>query len=266
MLEETMLKKLLTTATLVLAAVLSSPASAQEEGTTFKGESEASSVFVSGNLNSSLIGAKTKNTWNLTDMDAAIVFGSYIDGKAEALDSTGQIIDALTKYWNAGLRYERVITKDQFTVFVQHMAEHDPYNGVYVQKNSTDLGVKYTILKDDQLNWFVELGYRYTGFYQGQHTVDNVVKVEDYNTNYIRGYTEVSNKFNESVSGKLWFEYLQDTKESDQSLWNAEASLSVALNKTFSLKSAYLNRHNEGIPAPDKKDTGTWTTALVASY
>lgn len=256
-----MLKKLF-----VVISILASQGVFAETEATFKGESEASAIFVSGNLNSSLIGAKTKNTWALTDMDTAVVFGSYIDGKAEAKDSNGKLIDALTKYWSAGLRYERIITKDQFTVFAQHMAEHDPYNGVYVQRNSTDLGLKYTFIKDAYLNWFAELGYRYSDVYQGVHEVNKIITTENYNANYIRGYTEASNKFNEAVSGKLWFEYLQDTKDSGQSLWNAEASISVAMNKIFSLKSAYLIKHNEGIPSPGKKDTTTWTTALVATY
>ena len=232
----------------------------------FKGESEASAIVVSGNLNSQTVGAKTKNNWNLTENDSATVFGSYIDGKSEVVDSTGKVIDALSKSWTAGVRYERVITKDQFSAFIQHMAEADPYNGIFVQRNSTDIGLKYSIIKSEALNWIAELGYRYSNIFKGIHNVNNVATEDTYSTNYVRAYTEATEKFNSSVSGKLSFEYLQDTKESNQSLWNAEASLSVVMTSMFSLKTAYLNKHNEGTPAPGKKDTSTWTTALVANY
>lgn len=248
---------------LILAIFTSGIAQAQQ---TFKGESEASAIVVSGNLNSQTIGAKTKNTWSFTEDDAAIAFGSYIDGKSEVVDSNGFVIDALSKSWTAGLRYERVITKDQFSGFIQHMAEADPYNGIFVQRNSTDLGAKYSIIKSETLNWSAELGYRYSDIYKGVRNVNNVATEDTYSTNYVRAYTEVNDKFNENVSAKIWFEYLQDTKESDQSLWNAEASLSVVMSSIFSLKTAYLNKHNEGTPSPGKKDTSTWTTALVANY
>ena len=249
---------------LILAIFTTGVAQAADE--TFKGESEASAIVVSGNLNSQTIGAKTKNTWKFTEDDAAIAFGSYIDGKSEVVDSNGLVIDALSKSWTAGLRYERVITKDQFSGFIQHMAEADPYNGIFVQRNSTDLGAQYHIIKSETLNWLAELGYRYSDIYKGIRNVNNVATEDTYSTNYVRGYTEVSDKFNANVSGKLWFEYLQDTKESDQSLWNAEASLSVVMSSIFSLKTAYLVKHNEGTPSPGKKDTTTWTTALVANY
>ncbi|MBC7458645.1 MAG: DUF481 domain-containing protein [Bdellovibrionaceae bacterium] len=250
---------------LIILAIFAS-AAAQAAGETFKGEAEASAIVVSGNLNSQTIGAKSKNTWNFTENEAAIAFGSYIDGKAEVVDSNGQVINALSKSWTAGLRYEHVITKDQFSAFIQHMAEADPYNGIYVQRNSTDIGAKYSIINSETLNWLAELGYRYSDIYKGIHNINNVATEDTYATNYVRGFTEVSNKFNLAVSGKLWFEYLQDTKKSDQSLWNTEASLSAVMTSLFSLKTAYLVKHNEGTPSPGKKDTTTWTTALVANY
>ena len=232
----------------------------------FKGDAEASAIIVSGNLSSQTLGAKTKNTWNLTEDDSLFAFGSYIDGKSEVVDSTGKVINALSKSWTAGLRYERVITKDQFSAFIQHMAEADPYNGIFVQRNSTDIGVKYSIIKSENLNWLAELGYRYSNIFKGIHNVNNVATEDTYSTNYIRAYTEVNYKINSNFSRKLSFEYLQDTKESDQSLWNAEASLSVVMTSTLSFKTAYLNKHNEGTPLPGKKDTATLTTALVANY
>lgn len=231
------------------ALVLSSISFAE---TAFKGESEASAVIVSGNVDTETIGAKTKNTWNFTELDLATVFGRYMTTKT-AGTTTG-------KAWDAGLRYERTIVKDVFSGFVQQMAEHDPYNGVFIQRDSTDIGGKYFFTKSDDLTWLAELGYRYTSTYEGLLNSDKTT------ANYVRLYTELAHKLNTTTSGKVWAEYLQDTKNSDQSLWNAEASLTVAMSTMFSLKTAYLIKHTEGAVAPAKKDTTTWTTALIANY
>ena len=47
--------------------------------------------------------------------------------------------------WEAGLRYERALS-EHFGVFVGQKAESDVFNG-YIQRDSTDAGLKYTILK-----------------------------------------------------------------------------------------------------------------------
>jgi putative salt-induced outer membrane protein len=242
-----MLKQILTIAALLLTTQL-----VQAEDATFKGESEASAIIVSGNTNTETIGAKTKNTWAVTDLDLATAFGTYLNTK-----SAGTVSG---KSWIAGLRYERVITKDVFSGYVQQMAEHDPYNGVFTQRDSTDIGAKYFFTKFDDLTWFGEFGYRYSSIYDG------VVTSDKSSANYLRAYTEVASKFNVSTSGKLWLEYLADLKNSDKSLWNAEASLTAIMTSMFSFKTSFLVKHNEGAAVGSKKDTTTWTTALVANY
>ncbi len=228
---------------------------AQAEDKKFKGESEASAIVISGNSDSESYGAKTTNTWNLTESDLATVFGKYVRTKSAGTETA--------KAWESGLRYERVFMKDLLNGFLQQKAEHDPYNGVFVQRDSTDIGAKYFFKKSDDLTWFGEFGYRYTSTYSG---LDPVPMTDRYNANGLRVYTEVAAKFNATTSGKFWVEYLANLKDSDKSLTNAEASISVVMTSVLSFKTAMLLNHNEGTAAPGKKDTTTWTTALVANY
>lgn len=235
--------------------MMASVAQAQDSETaTFKGESEATAVLVTGNVDTQTYGAKTSNTWNFTADDAAILFGSYLKAKtSDDVDGDKTTADASA----IGLRYERVILADQLSGYAQAKYDEDPINGVFDARQSYDIGGKYFIIKNDNLNWSAELGYRY------QESSNFSVEAYD---QFARGYTEVSSKFNENVSGKLWFEYLNNFENSDKNQWNAEASLSVAMTKILSLKTAYLINHNEAMVSPLKKDTSTWTTAIVAKY
>ena len=53
-------------------------AQADQAATTYKGESEASSVVVSGNSTTESYNAKTKNTYQFTELDLVTGFGSYL--------------------------------------------------------------------------------------------------------------------------------------------------------------------------------------------
>lgn len=222
----------------------------------FVGESEATAIVISGNANSESYGAKTKNTWAVSDADLVIAFGKYIRTKA---DING-VSTETAKAWEAGLRYEHIFIKDELSGFIQHKAEHDPYNGVFTQRDSEDIGVKYVIMTNDTFNWFVEAGYRYSSVLQAPK------KPEKEGINYARIYTEANYKFSETGSTKLWVEHLPNMTHSSEALTNAELSVSMTMTNIFSLKTAYLWNHNEGVQAPLKKDSSTWTTALVAKY
>ncbi|MBC7741532.1 MAG: DUF481 domain-containing protein [Bdellovibrionaceae bacterium] len=73
----------------------------------FKGESEASAIVISGNTNTESYSAKTSNTYAVSEMDLAKFFGKYVRS------ITGGNENA--KAWEAGLRYERIFTKDLFS-------------------------------------------------------------------------------------------------------------------------------------------------------
>jgi putative salt-induced outer membrane protein len=224
---------------------------AQDAATaTFKGESEASAIVISGNSNSETYGAKTKNTWNMTESDLAIVFGKYIQTSAGG--------NTTNKQWEAGLRYERVIVKEIFNGYLEHKAEHDPFNGVFVQRDSTELGGKYFFTKSDDLTWTGELGYSYSKIYLGSD-------ITGYG-NFIRGNTEANYKANASTSVKFLAEYKHNLKDADKSNSKGELSVSVVMTDLLSLKTAFEVVRNEAAVAPNEKQTTTWTTALVAKY
>lgn len=223
----------------------------------FSGESEASVVIINGLSQSETTGAKTKNIYTFENADNLSIFGKYLKASTKAADATVETETA--RNWEAGLRYEKSFT-DFFNGFAQHKAESDPYNGIFLQRDSSDLGGKYFFSKTDTTLLFTEVGVRYSS--QNPEFVDAKGNKKE-TTTAGRLYVEASHKFNESTSAKLWVEYIPDFQEKDFSYSTASASLSVAMNSILSLKTAFEIYHRELGP---KKDTTTWTTALVARY
>ena len=250
--------KLITTIACLLTLV-ATQANAQDAAVkSFDGESEASVVIIDGLSKSETYGGKTKNNYKLTDTDVVTVFGKYIKTSTQLTGAASKSETA--RNWEAGLRYEKIFTADQFSGFLQHKAESDPYNGIFIQRDSTDLGGKYFITKADTLVWFAEAGVRYAT--QNPAFID-VDGKQSKSTTAARLYSETSGKFNESTSAKFWVEYVPNFKSSDFSYYTTEASLTVAMSSILSLKTAYNVYHRE---TGTKKDTTTFTTALVAKY
>lgn len=236
----------------ILILLLTISAHAQETAPVekkFKGESEASTVVVSGNTNSETYGAKTKNTYTFSELDAVSIFGKLLKTKTAGVETASA--------WEFGARYERAFTKDVLSAFIQHKAEHDPYNGVFIQRDSTDLGLKYILAKSDDFNWLAEAGVRSSKVYTGP---------TNETLSFGRAYTEMIYKISPTSSTKFWAELLPNFTRPDEYQYNAELSLSVTISTMFSLKTALLLNHNHAILDPQKKDTTTWTTALVATY
>jgi len=120
------------------------------------------------------------------------------------------------------------------------------------------LGGKYTIVRNDDLTWFAEAGYR--------HTKENLL-LSSRTQQYARAYSEVEAKLNPTVSAKYWLEYLPNFTDSDNWQLNTEASLSAALSSVFSLKSAYLLKYDNQINSVGLAKTDkTFTTSLVAKF
>ncbi len=250
--------KLITTIA-CLISLAATQVSAQDAVTkSFDGESEASVVIIDGLSKSETYGGKTKNNYKLTDTDIMTIFGKYIKTSTQLTGAASKSETA--RNWEAGLRYEKVFVTDSLSGFLQHKAESDPYNGIYIQRDSTDLGAKYYLTKSDTLTSLLEAGVRYAT--QNPAFID-VDGKESKSTTAARLYSETSGKFNESTSGKFWVEYVPNFKSSDFSYSTAEASLTVAMSSLLSLKTAYNVYHREIGP---KKDTTTFTTALVAKY
>lgn len=214
----------------------------------FANESEAGIAVASGNTKSKNYNAKQANSYkfdaNILKFDARYL-NSYSNN------------DESARYIFGGLRYERSLS-DRFSLFVAQGFESDKFAGFYLRQ-LTDIGAKYTIIKEEMFYWLVEAGYRYTNekLNNGSH---------DYK-NSIRGYTELEKKWNPSVSTKYFFEYVPNMKVGKDYQINTELSVSATLTSIFSIKSAYLLRydHLPAATATTKTDT-LLTTALVAKF
>ncbi|UXR65592.1 DUF481 domain-containing protein [Bdellovibrio bacteriovorus] len=213
----------------------------------FTGEAEAGAVVVSGNSDSQSYAAKGKAVYT-HEKNVYTAFGRYLKTDSNGVESA--------RNWEAGARYERELT-DYLGVFAGQKAESDVFNG-YVQRDSTDLGLKYSLIKSDEMNWFFEVGYRY------QKTLSTAGTVA--NDNMGRVYTEFNKALDKTLSFKYWAEYLPNFTEPDAYLFNTEASLNVMLNSIFSLKLAYLLQYQNEVPASGKYTTTTTTMNLVAKF
>lgn len=211
-------------------------------------ESEASIVQVGGNTTSESYSAKQKTGYKL---DTHIFTGAarYLQSKANQVETA--------KQWDVSVRYEKELGEN-WGLFLQHGAESDSYAG-YVQRDNSDIGGKYIFLKESDQNFFGEFGYRYikTQFTSGEMTYSNSGRV----------YLEYSAKFNDSVTGKFWAEYMPNFTVSDAYLLNYEPSVNVMMSQVLSLKVAYLVKyHNKTKTNDEKKEDTSLTTALVAKF
>ncbi len=222
---------------------------AAEPPPAFANETELSAVKVSGNTKSETTSAKERLEFN-QDVNKEVITGRYVNSKTGTTD--------IGKAWDASIRYERSLS-DMWSLFAQQTAESDLFAG-YVQRDSTDLGAKYFVLKTVENSLLVEAGARYSRTNYFTNTP------KDENTS-ARIYGEYSGKFNESTGGKFWVEYLPNSKDSDAYLVNYEPSVSVMMNQVFSLKIAYLVKyHNKTVTSSESKEDTTFTTAIVAKF
>ncbi|WP_413569064.1 YdiY family protein [Bdellovibrio sp. HCB117] len=213
----------------------------------WKGEAEAGVIVVSGNNDSESYNAKAKTEYTV-DKNLYAAFGRYLKTTSLGVESA--------RNWEAGVRYERQFT-DYLSVFVGQKAESDIFNG-YLQRDSTDAGLKYFLTKTDEFTWTLEAGYRYqkTLPTTGQTTHDNLGRI----------YTEVNKALDKTLAFKYWAEYLPNFTEPEAFLANTEASLNIMLNSVFSLKLAYLLQYQNQPPADGKYSTTTTTMNLVAKF
>lgn len=224
-------------------------AKAEEPSWTLKHESELSIVQVGGNTESDSLSAKQKTTYK-KDLDSLVATAAYLRTKNDSTETA--------KRWDASLRYERELSL-KWAAFVQYGSESDKYAG-FTQRDNTDVGGKYFILKDENDTLITEAGLRHS------ETLSSTTGVRSASESG-RFYSEYTRQFSETVSGKFWAEYLPNFDNSSNWLLNYEPSLSVMLNKVFSLKTAYLVRHHNKVVAPgEDKDDTTFTTSLVAKF
>lgn len=230
-----------------IALLLTSQVFAQAPQEGFNGEAEAGAVIISGGTDSESYAGKAKTTYK-HEKNLYTAQGRYL-----RTISNG---DESARNWEAGLRYDHELT-EYIGIFVGHKAESDVYNG-YIQRDSSDLGMKQYLIRSDVQSWTVEAGYRYT--------LTHPTVGDDSRDSFGRLYTEYSQVINPTLSFKYWAEYLPNFTENDAWLGNTEASLNVMLSSVFSLKLAYLLQY-QNLPAAGAEYTTTTSTMnLVAKF
>ncbi len=227
-----------------------------------KNESELSIIQTTGNTEVSTYNAKTKTTLEF-EKYITTLGGHYFLSFYQDEDENGDNVNIESaKNWDYYAKLERTLTK-KVNGFVQVQIEGDKFSG-YTQRNNHDFGGKFKFIQTKKKSFFSELGLRYTVEYK-----DDVDQDEDgiKKSNKGRVYFEFSESLNETLSYKLWLEYLPNFTEGDDYMINYEPSLSVLLSNTFSLKLSY-NSAYDNVPADseNEKHDIKYTTSLIARY
>lgn len=248
----------------VLAILLPFQANAEAEATSsvLKNETELSIVSLAGNAEGTTYSGKQDTSYTL-DLNKFALGGRYQQVFATNPVVTPRVSQETARNWLINLRYERELTP-KVSVFSQQSAESDIFAG-FNRRYNTDLGGKYSLLKDDATEWFAEAGYRYTSEFRTIATAKE--PSTDARLQFARVYTKATHKVTPTTSVDLWWEYLPNFTNSDDYMTNGEVSLTSQLSSTFSLKTGYLLRYRNTLvgSATQKLDT-SFTTAIVARY
>jgi putative salt-induced outer membrane protein YdiY len=238
--------KLLSLSAFIIVVLTTSSVYADESP--WHDETEIGTAIVSGNTNTQTINGADKTSFQW-DNNVIKLTGRYLQSSANGLQS------ALN--WDTSLRYERILD-EKFSLFTSYGLESDVFSG-YIQRNNFDLGGKYYFSKSPDTTWTGELGYQ-NSFTQ------YVTPTTDAQSNYVRVYSEVNQIIMEGISGRLWAEYLFSVSDSKDYLFNAEPSITMMVNKIFSLKTAYLMKYHNNAPAGFKQLDSFYTLSVVAKF
>lgn len=211
-------------------------------------ESEVGITASQGNARAQNYNFKQLNSYHF-EQNLLRLSARYLNAFSNGIESA--------RYLNGNLRYERELSS-LFSLFLAEGYESDRFAG-YKERWSSDLGSKYYAYKEEKTIWLVEAGYRYMK--ENRRDGSNV------GSNYLRGYTELENKWNQQCSTKLWVEYLPNLTTSEDYQINSEASVSLMMSEILSMKTGYLVRY-DNLPAPGihYRTDSLFTTALVAKF
>lgn len=216
----------------------------------FKNESEVSTLATGGNQQVESYLAKTLNTFEWREMNTYWAGGHYTYGEAAG--------EVSARDWDVLNKYERRITT-HMALTLGELIEGYRFQGIKARYNS-DLGFKYYFIKTDLVNFFSEVGYRYTiedRYSPGVNQYENKGRL----------LTEYNRKASETFQYRFWAEYVPNFTNSSDYLVTYEASLTSILNSLLSLKVAYRGMYDqEPAVVGNKNYDYTWTTSLVAKF
>lgn len=219
---------------------------AQDQVGQFKNESEAGIVLVSGNSTSKSINLKQGNSYE-NGKSLIKLSGAFLRTSSLGVESA--------KSWDASLRLGRNIHA-AFSIFAGQNVEANRFAGYDLRFNS-DIGAKYSLIKEEAFTWSAEGGYRFTS--------EDRVTPPSRDFHKARLFSEATRNWSEGVSTRLGLEFLHNFSEVKDWQLNAELSVSAILNSMFSIKTAYsLKYANES--APKENTDSVFTTSLVAKF
>lgn len=235
--------------TLLFLVVLGSLAFADEVKKGWGHESEASAVLTAGNASNQTysLSQKTQYLW---ESDAIKTHARYLLGKTSDLETA--------KNWAFGARYERNLSPT-FSAYLGYQMDSNIFANLDY-RHTADLGTKHYFLQEKAHILLSELGYRLTDEHQLNPSQQLV-------SHFIRAYTEWGSNWTQTLSSKLYVEYLPNLTRSTDWQLNSEVSLSVVLSDLFSLKTGYLFLYRNTPAGTGKKQLDTlFSTALVAKF
>ena len=211
-------------------------------------ESELSIVNVDGNTTGEITSAKQKTEYKY-QQNAYALTGRFVRVRSNNQETA--------RAWDFGARFERMLSP-MWSAFLGQTAESDVYSG-YLQRDHTDVGGKLFFEKSAPTLFFAEAGFRYS------KTLDTQGGTQ--HSNGLRLYSEFNRKPSQTLSYKIWLEYLPDLRRSEAYFINAEPSLSVMLSQILSLKTSYLMKYKSiTTSATEKQLDTTFTTSIVAKF
>ncbi len=215
----------------------------------YKNESEASVVVTGGNSQLETYSAKSANEYK-QESNVYTLKGGYIYGESSNVRSA--------ESWDILGRYDRSLSEN-FSLFLAELVESNRFTG-FRRRYNTDFGSKFTFLKTEKNTSFLEVGYRYSVEKKANQSI------ADDKDHKARVYVESAQKLSETASAKLWVEYIPNFSESKDYLINTEASMNMALDKTFSVKLAYKWSMDNLPTAGNSKYDYVYTTSLLANF
>ncbi|WP_372655532.1 YdiY family protein [Halobacteriovorax sp.] len=228
---------------IVLLSVLSLTSFAQ-----FKSEDSASINIAGGNTDLKTYTLKSNNAYEV-NKSIYKFNGAYHYGESDSVRSA--------ENWSLGLRYDYAFLPLTGLYFGE-LIEADRFSG-YDRRFNTDLGMTHFFYKSDSSSLLAEAGLRYTI----QKQLDNS---EDKKGFKGRLFVEATEVIQENIKGKFWVEYLPNFSESEDYLLNIEPSLIIALNKTLSMKTAYLWKYDNQPTVSKSKYDYNYTLSLIANF
>ena len=244
---------------LLLLLVVSTPGHTEVIKTT--NESELTFIQTGGNTAIETYNVKTETKFHTQDYILSLG-GHYFLSLYETKNSDDETIKVESaRAWDVSTKLEKEMSK-RLNFFAGLQIESDKFSG-FQQRDNYDIGGKYSFIKTDKKTFSTELGYRYSV----EHEYNELQSNGNITTsNKARIHTEFEKQLNETLSYKLWIEYLANFTEPDDYMINLEPSMMVNLTNTFSFKIAYIGNYDNQPAAEKEKLNFKYTMSLLANF